>query len=45
MLLDNFKEQLRSGGSHIKLLVPTILLLSLGCNFAKTLEHDISMKE
>jgi len=45
MLLDNFRGQLRHGGSHIKLLVPTMLLLSLGWNFAETLERDISMKE
>jgi len=45
MLLDNFKEQFRPGGSHIKLLVPTMLLLSLGWSFAETLEHDISIKE
>ena len=45
MLVDNFREQLKLGGSHIKLLVPTMLLLSLGRNFAEILEHDISMKE
>jgi len=45
MLPDSFREQLRLGGSHIKLLVPTMLLLSLGWNFAETLEHGISMKE
>jgi len=45
MLLDNFKVQLRHGGSRIKLLVPTMLLLSLGWNFAEISEHDTSMRE
>jgi len=44
-LLGNCREQLRLGGSLIKLLVPTMLLLSLGRNFVEILEHDISMKE
>jgi len=32
MLLDSFRGQLRHGGSHIKLLVPTMLLVSHGWN-------------
>jgi len=45
MLQDSCRDQPRLGESLIKLLVPTMLLLSLGRNFAEILEHDISMKE
>jgi hypothetical protein len=45
MLMDNFREQLRPDGSHIKLLVPTMLLLSPDKNLAEISEHDMSMKE
>jgi len=44
-LQDSYREQLRLGGSLIKLLVSTMLLLSLGRNFVEISEHDISVKE
>jgi len=45
MLQDSYREKLKLGGSLTKLLVPTMLLLSLGRNFVEISEHDISMKE
>jgi len=41
MLLDSFRGQLRHGGCHIKLLVPTMLLLSHGWNSVEISELDI----
>ena len=37
MLLVNFKEQLKIGGSHSNMYVPTMLLRSLGRNSGRTL--------
>jgi hypothetical protein len=44
MLLDSCMEQLRLGGNHTKLLVPTVLPPSLGRNFEEILRHVILMK-
>jgi hypothetical protein len=44
MHLASYREQLRLGGSHIKLHVPTMLLLSLGMNLLEILELAIFQK-
>jgi hypothetical protein len=44
MRLASYREQLRLGGSHIKLHVLTTLLLSLGMNLLEILELAIFLK-
>jgi hypothetical protein len=44
MHLASYREQLRLGGSHIKLHVLTMLLLSLGMNLLQILELAIFQK-
>jgi len=44
-LQDSCREQLRFGGSLIKLLIPTMLPLSLGRNFVEISKHDIPIRE
>jgi len=44
MLLDSYREQLRLGGNHTKLLVLIMLLPSLGRNSVEILRHVTSMK-
>jgi len=44
MLLDSYREQLRLGGNHTKLLVLIMFPPSLGMNSAEILRHVTSMK-
>jgi len=44
MLLDSYREQLKLGGNHTKLLVLTMLPPSLGKNSIEILRHVTSMK-
>jgi len=45
MLLDSYREQLRLGGNHTKLLVLIMFPLLLGRNSAGISRHVTSMKE